>query len=58
MSISAIRFQIIDSEPEKTRADCIVVGINTAGKLTGSTKQLDRACNGIIQRAVKQGDLH
>lgn len=58
MSISAIRFQIIDSEPEKTRADCIVVGINTAGKLTGSTKQLDRACNGIIQRAVKQGDMH
>ena len=58
MSISAIRFQVIDSEPENTQADCIVVGKSSGAGLGGSAKRLDRACGGIIQKAVKQGDFH
>ena len=58
MTISAIRFQVTDSEPEKAQADCIVVGKSSGGDLGGSAKQLDRACDGIIRKALKQGDFH
>jgi leucyl aminopeptidase len=58
MSISTIKFQVIDSEPQDTRADCIVVGISPGRTPTGRTKQLDHACGGIIEKAVKQGDFH
>ena len=57
MSISPIRFQIVDTLPQSTRTDCIVVGI-TPGGLSKSAKQLNKACGGIIQKAVKQGDIH
>jgi len=57
MSISPIRFQAIDTLPQSTQTDCIVVGI-TPGGLTASARQLNKACGGIIQKAVKQGDIH
>jgi len=57
MSISPIRFQVIDTLPQSTRSDCIVVGI-TPGGLSKSAKQLNKACGGLIQKAVKQGDIH
>jgi leucyl aminopeptidase len=57
MSISPIRFQVVDTLPQSTRTDCIVVGI-TPGGLSQSAKQLNKACGGIIQKAVKQDDIH
>jgi leucyl aminopeptidase len=57
MSISPIRFQVVDTLPQSTRTDCVVVGI-TPGGLSHSAKQLNKACGGIIQKAVKQGDIH
>ena len=58
MSISPIRFQIIDSEPQATRADCLVVGITPGDKLSTSTSKLNRACGGMIRDAIRQGDIH
>lgn len=56
MPITPIKFQVVDTPPQEARADCVVVGVTPSG-LSGSAKQLDRACGGLIRRAVKQGDI-
>ncbi|MCW8962634.1 MAG: leucyl aminopeptidase family protein, partial [Gammaproteobacteria bacterium] len=56
MSTTPIRFQVINTPPQATRSDCIVVGITPDG-LTSSATQLNKACGGIIRKAFKQGDI-
>jgi leucyl aminopeptidase len=56
MSTTPVRFQVVDSLPHETSADCIVVGITPAG-LTRSATQLNRACGGLIKQAMRQGDI-
>ena len=56
MSTTPIRFQVIDTDADATRADCIVVGI-TPGGLTRSANLLNRSCDGVIRQAMRQGDI-
>lgn len=56
MSTTPVRFQVIDTLPHETSADCIVVGITPDG-LTRSATRLNRACGGIIRQAMRQGDI-
>ena len=56
MPSSPIRYQIIDSAPEATRTDCVVVGI-TPDALSASARALNKACGGIIKKAINQGDI-
>lgn len=43
--------------PEKTRTQCIVVGIYEDGDLTPSATAIDRASKGQIKKIIRRGDI-
>ncbi len=51
-----MKYQVINSAPQSTTSDCIVVGVTPDG-LTASAKQVNKACKGALQQAFKQGDI-
>ena len=42
---------------EQVSGDCIVVGIDEAGKISGAANKIDQACGGMISRGVATGDI-
>ncbi len=51
-----MKFQVIDTLPQKTDSDCIVVGVTPDGMATNA-RLLNKACKGTIQKALSQGDI-
>jgi leucyl aminopeptidase len=52
-----MEFSIINGNPEKQRADCVIVGVFEGGKLSEAAKNLDIASNKAISTALKSGDI-
>ncbi len=43
--------------PEKTRTQCVIVGVFENNKLTDSAKTLDKASGGAIKRVLNRGEI-
>jgi len=52
-----MEFSIKQSNPDKQRSDCIVVGVYEGGKLSSSAKALERNATQQINKLVARGDL-
>ena len=52
-----MEFSIKHGSPERTRADCIVVGVFEPRKLSSAGAALDRAAQGHLSAILKSGDM-
>ncbi|PKM31356.1 MAG: leucyl aminopeptidase [Gammaproteobacteria bacterium HGW-Gammaproteobacteria-11] len=52
-----MEFNIKQGSLATIKTGCLVVGISEAKSLSGPAAELDKACNGQISAAVKQGDI-
>lgn len=52
-----MEFQAKATSPLTQRTDCLVLPVFESGKLSGDTAELDKACNGLVAKLIKQGDI-
>jgi leucyl aminopeptidase len=52
-----MEFSIKNGNPEKLRADCLVVGVYEGKKLSESAEALDKATDKAISQVLKSGDM-
>ncbi len=52
-----MEFSIKNGNPEKQRADCLIVGVFEGRKLTDSAKRIDQAADQMITQILKSGDM-
>lgn len=52
-----MEFSIKNGNPEKLRADCLVVGVYEGKKLSESAEVLDKATDKAISQVLKSGDM-
>ncbi|MEW5249099.1 leucyl aminopeptidase [Microbulbifer discodermiae] len=52
-----MRFSAKVSDISKQRAACVIIAVDSKGKLGASGKALDAACGGTIDEILKRGDL-
>ncbi len=52
-----MEFSIKNGNPEKQRADCVIVGVFEGNKLTDAAKELDKAASKAISSVIKNGDF-
>ncbi len=52
-----MEFSIKQSNPEKQRSACVVVGVYSRGKLTAAGQSLDRAAQNHLSDVIAQGDM-
>ena len=52
-----MEFSIKQSNPDKQRSDCLVVGVYEGGKLSTAAQQLDQATGHQLSDLAKQGDI-
>ena len=50
-------FQARNTQPEKQRTACAVVGVFENRRQTGSAKAIDKATNGAVTKAIRRGDI-
>jgi leucyl aminopeptidase len=50
-------FNIKTGQPEKQRADCLILPVFESGKLQESTAKLDNNSDGYIKNLIKMGDI-
>lgn len=52
-----MKYQIKGGSPEKIHSDCIIVTIWDKGKLSDEAKILDSACDKLVSKLVRSGDI-
>lgn len=52
-----MEFSIKNGNPEKQRADCVIVGVFEGRKLSNSAQRLDDAANQALSQVLKSGDM-
>jgi leucyl aminopeptidase len=52
-----VEFSIKQSNPEKLKSACVVVGVFDGGKLSNAAQVLDTAANQTLSQLVKRGDM-
>jgi leucyl aminopeptidase len=52
-----VQFSIKATSPEKTRSDCLVVGVHEGRRLTAAAQLIDRASRSHLSAILKHGDL-
>ncbi|CAG0985025.1 leucyl aminopeptidase [Methylophilaceae bacterium] len=52
-----MEFSIKNTNPEKQRQDCTIVGIYESRKLTGAAELIDAASGGFVSTVIKRGDM-
>jgi leucyl aminopeptidase len=53
----SLNINITNTDPAKAKTACLVLPVGNQRKLTGTTGSVDKACDGLISRVLKQGDL-
>ncbi len=52
-----MRIQITTAAAKSQRADCLVLPIYSDGKISAATREVDRACGGLISELTAAGDM-
>src|SRR5215510_1736335 len=52
-----MEFSIKSGAPERSRGDCVIVGVFEPRKLTPAGAALDRAMRGFLTTIIKRGDM-
>ncbi len=52
-----MEFTATNATPEKSSSACLILGIYEGNKLSPSAAQADKACNGLIKKIIKGGDI-
>jgi len=52
-----VDINVSNTDPVKAKTSCLVLPVGNQRKLSGTTAEVDRACDGLISQVLKQGDL-
>ena len=48
---------VTNTDPATVKTGCLIIPVSNQSTLTGSAARVDEACDGLITRVLKQGDL-
>jgi len=52
-----VKFATVAEAPEKTRSDCLVIGVFEGNELSEPARQVDKASKGFVSGILEHGDL-